>query len=212
MIAFYLNDMTLPLVLAIDTSGPRLQLALAGAGMADQACQELARGHAEVIFDAIALLLKRNDFSYADVERLAVTTGPGSFTGLRIGLSAARGLALALEVPVIGVPTLMAMSLGSGAGPHAMLVDARRGEAYLQLFEAPGEPLGPAQLLPMEAARQSVPADFALVENATPDIAAMAGFARTADPAAWPADPDYLRQADAKPQLKGRIALAEAAR
>ncbi len=204
--------MTRKLVLAIDTSGPRLQLALAGADVADETCQELARGHAELIFGEIARLLQRNGLSYADLDRLAVTTGPGSFTGLRIGLSAARGLALALKIPAIGVPTLMAMSLGVENGPHAVLVDARRGEAYFQLFTGPGDPAEPARLMAMEASRLSIPPRFALIENRAPDIAALARFAQAAEPEAWPADPHYLRQADAKPQQKGRIPLVEAAR
>ena len=74
-----------------------------------------------------------------DLARIAVTTGPGSFTGLRIGLSAARGIGLARAIPVVGVPSLLAISLSAPAGkPVSVLLDARRGEAYFQSFSAPG--------------------------------------------------------------------------
>ena len=76
-------------LLAIDTAGPRLQLALRVDGAVDVSIDEIAQGHAEVLFPRIDALLARNGLTYADLERVAVTTGPGSFTGLRIGISAA---------------------------------------------------------------------------------------------------------------------------
>ncbi len=117
-------------------------------GSVDTLVEEMAQGQAERIFPAIAELLARNATDYADLARIAVTTGPGSFTGLRIGLSAARGLGLALDIPVIGVPSLFAISLAV-AGPSAVLLDARRGEAYFADLPAGDRP---AHLLPMEAA------------------------------------------------------------
>src|SRR5690606_16887620 len=123
------------------TAGPRLQLALLRAGGADAVSEEVGTGHAELIFPRIAELLARNGVGYGDLTRVAVTTGPGSSAGVRIGLSAARGLGLALGVPVVGVGTLEALSLAAPPGTaHAVLVDARRGEAYLQLFAGPGQP------------------------------------------------------------------------
>ena len=116
--------MTLPL-LAIDTSGARLQLALARGAEALTEIDERDRGHAEVLFARIDSLLARAGLTYADLGRIAVITGPGSFSGLRIGLSAARGLGLALEVPVIGVPRLLAHSL-SAKGRGVVGVLARR--------------------------------------------------------------------------------------
>ena len=97
-------------------------------------------GQAERIFPAIAELLARNGATYADLTRVAVTTGPGSFTGVRIGLSAARGLGLALGIPVIGVPSLLAISLPpAGPGHRAARCAARRG--LLPAFAAPGVPM-----------------------------------------------------------------------
>ena len=76
-------------LLAIDTAGPRLQLALLVDERVETVIEDMAQGQAERIFPAIQQLLDRNGATYDDLDRIAVTTGPGSFTGLRIGLSAA---------------------------------------------------------------------------------------------------------------------------
>ena len=194
-------------LLAIDTSGARLQLGLKTADgvLADVEVRE--RGHAEILFDRIAALLKRAGLDYADLTRIAVITGPGSFSGLRIGLSAARGLGLALSIPVIGVPRLQALSLlANGPGPVGVLVDARRGEAYCQRFAAPGQAEGDPELREMADARSFLGDCAELIAADFADIAAVARFAATLDPARYPPIPAYIRDADAKPQLKARVA------
>jgi len=195
-------------VLAIDTAAPRLQLAVLRAdGVVDTAIDDLAQGHAEIIFPRIAALLERNHLTYSDLTRIAVTTGPGSFTGLRIGLSAARGLGLALDIPVIGVPSLLAISLAATAGrPVAVLLDARRDEAYFQNFAAPGEELGEPSILPMTEARASITPGADVIESSFPDVRLLAHFALTANPAEFPPEAAYIRDADAKPQDKARVA------
>ena len=194
-----------PTTLAIDTAAPRLQLALLLAdGRVDVSVDEIATGHAELLFDRVAALLARNGLDYPDLERVVTTTGPGSFTGLRIGLSAARGIGLARTIPVIGVPSLLALSLGA-AGAVTVLLDARRGEAYFQTFSGPGEPVGAAQLLSIEAARAAIPPGSALVETPFVDIAALARYGATADPGAFAPEASYVRDADAKPQTAARI-------
>jgi tRNA threonylcarbamoyladenosine biosynthesis protein TsaB len=129
----------MPIVLAIDTAAPRLQLGLLRAdGTVDSLVEDMAQGHAECIMPAIGELLARNGVGYDDLDRIAVTTGPGSFTGLRIGLSAARGLGLALGIPVLGIPTMSAISLLAPEKlPFVVLIDARRGEMYRQEFYGP---------------------------------------------------------------------------
>jgi tRNA threonylcarbamoyladenosine biosynthesis protein TsaB len=196
--------------LAIDTAGPRLQLALlAGGGEPEVSVDAIAQGHAELIFARIVALLERRRLAYADLTRLAVTSGPGSFTGLRIGLSAARGLALALGIPALGIPTLTAISLAAPAGrPVAVLVDARREEAYFQRFSAPGRPEGEAALLAMARARDSARAGDSLLETPFCDIGRLARFAAAADAAAFPPEPLYIRGADARPQEGARVARA----
>ncbi len=198
--------MTQPITLAIDTAAPRLQLALARPdGRVDELVEDIAKGHAEIIFDRIAGLLARNGITYGNLDRIAVTTGPGSFTGLRIGLSAARGLGLALKIPVLGIPSLLAVSLSVGKGPVAVLIDARRGEAYLELFPAPGVVGDGPRLVPITDARSAIPADTALIESPFADIGAMARFAAAADPLVFPPHAAYIRDADAKPQDAARI-------
>jgi len=187
-------------LLAIDTAGPRLQLALLRDGMVDTLVEQMAQGQAERIFPAIDELLARNGTTYPDLTRIAVTTGPGSFTGLRIGLAAARGLGLALSIAVVGVPTLFAISLGGPARAFGVSLDAKRGEAYVQSFSAPGLATDGARLVPISEASPDA------ITDAQVPIEALARFASTADPSNFPPDPAYIRDADAKPQEKFRVA------
>jgi len=195
------------LLLAIDTAAPRLQLALLGDdGRLETLIEDMTTGQAERLFPALDELLARAGVGYADLTRIAVTTGPGSFTGLRIGLSAARGLGLALGIPVLGIPSLLALSLGAGCHPLAVLLDARRDEAYVQTFSGPAIAIRPPALLPIDAARRLVPLGAEVLTSPFVDIAALARFAVTADPAAYPPEATYIRDADAKPQEKFRVA------
>lgn len=193
-------------VLAIDTAAPRLQLALLLAdGRVDASVDEIATGHAELIFGRIADLLARNGIGYADLSRVVTTTGPGSFTGLRIGLSAARGIGLARDIAVIGVPSLLALSL-SEDGPSTVLLDARRDEAYFQTFAGPGQPASEADLVPMMIAQAAIVPGTALIRSPFVDIALLARYGATADPATHVPEASYVRDADAKPQTAARIA------
>lgn len=197
---------TLPITLAIDTAAPRLQLALLLAdGRCDALVEDIAKGHAEILFDRIAALLGRNRIDYAAVERFATTTGPGSFTGLRIGLSAARGLGLARQRPVIGVPSLLAISLSADAGAVAVLLDARRDEAYFEIFPTPGAVAEGPRLLPMIEARAAIPPGATVIETPFVDIERLARFAASADPTAFSPHAAYVRDADAKPQDASRV-------
>ena len=195
-------------LLAIDTAAPRLQLALLrNDETADISVDELAQGHAELIFPRLDALLGRNGLVYTDLRRIAVTTGPGSFTGLRIGLAAARGLGLALGIPVLGVPSLLAISLGSdGTGPVAVRLDARRGESYFQLFSKPGEAAGEPKVLSAEDAVALTAPGAELIESPFVRVDRLARFTQGFDPSGWPPDPLYLRSADAKPQERARVA------
>ena len=194
-------------LLAIDTAAPRLQLAVFRDGdSVTTLVEDMATGQAERLFPALDELLARADAAYADLTRIAVTTGPGSFTGLRIGLSAARGLGLALNVPVLGIPSLLALSLVARCDAIAVLLDARRDEAYFQAFSGPAIPIGEPALLPMDEARRRVPQGAEVFTSPFVDVAALARFAATADPARYPPEATYIRGADAKPQEKFRVA------
>ena len=195
----------MPITLAIDTAAPRLQLGLLLAdGRVDVSVDEMATGQAEAIFARIAALLDRNGLDYADLERVVTTTGPGSFTGLRIGLSAARGIGLARGIPVVGVSSLVALSL-SVAGPSTVLLDARRDEAYFQIFAGPALPTTEADLVPMMIAQAAIVPGTTLISSPFVDIAALARHGAMLDPAGNPPEPNYIRDADAKPQTAARI-------
>lgn len=110
----------------------------------------LERGHAEILVPMIRDVLNTAGAAIADVERIAVTNGPGTFTGVRIGVAVARALALARDIPAFGVSTLEAiaanMVLAAGARatpdtPVAAVIDARREAFYFQMFDAALTPL-----------------------------------------------------------------------
>src|SRR6266404_2143129 len=103
------------LLLAIDTAGPDCAVALARSG-ADggkilvRTSERIGRGRAERLMPMIESALAEAGADFADLDRVAVTTGPGSFTGVRVGIAAARGLALALDIPAVGVRSLDALA------------------------------------------------------------------------------------------------------
>ncbi|KQX38575.1 hypothetical protein ASD04_07860 [Devosia sp. Root436] len=195
----------LSITLAIDTAAPRLQLGLLLAnGRTDVSVDEIATGHAELIFERIASLLDRNGIGYADLGRVVTTTGPGSFTGLRIGLSAARGIGLARDIPVVGVSSLVALSLAV-EGPSTVLLDARRGEAYFQVFAGPGQKTTEGDLLPMAIAQAAIVPGTTLISSPFVDIGLVARYGAMADPLTHQPEPNYIRDADAKPQTAARI-------
>ena len=119
------------LILAIDTALDACAAAVldtsAGKLIALES-QAMKRGHAEALMPLIARVMKASGVAFAALDRIAATTGPGSFTGLRVGLSAARGIALAAGKPVVGVTTLTAfaapivseMTRSSGRRPRSM--------------------------------------------------------------------------------------------
>jgi tRNA threonylcarbamoyladenosine biosynthesis protein TsaB len=116
-----------------------------------------ARGHAEILFPMLARVLEKAAIGYEAIDRFAVTIGPGSFTGVRVGVAAARGLALSMAKPAVGITTLEAIAAAvfadqaeatSGSTSLAIALDARRGEIYLQVFAAPLESTS-LQLVPL---------------------------------------------------------------
>jgi len=226
--------MTFSVTLAIDTGHARCQSAvLLADGAVLSAAENRARGHAEVLIGQIDGLLARAEIGYPGLQRVAVTTGPGSFTGLRVGLAAARGFGLALGVPVLGIPTLLALSLGGPPDvPLTVLADARRGEVWRQRFAAPAQPLSPPEAVPVDAALAAIRPGEAVVGSAAPVAAERAGaidleagldpaargfvaikalivFAATLDAAGWPPDPAYLRSPDARSQAGARVARTQ---
>ena len=129
------------LLLALDTATPAVTTALAdltrsGDVVMAEATVIDARGHGELLAPAIATVLADAGVDRRDLGAIAVGVGPGPFTGLRVGLVTARVLGVVLNLPVLGVCTLDALSLAAGlAGPHLVATDARRREVYAATYD-----------------------------------------------------------------------------
>jgi tRNA threonylcarbamoyladenosine biosynthesis protein TsaB len=217
------------LILAIDTA-----LDACAAGVLDtdagdliaQESQAMKRGHAEALMPLIARVMKQSGLPFSALDRIAATTGPGSFTGLRVGLSAARGIALAASKPVVGVTTLTAYAapLVSEHGEHPVIaaIDARHDHVYFQVVGGDGTALiapqvasitealaawrfGPPHLVGNAAkilaerwpAHAAPP--FKVDWQPAPNIAWVAWLGAAINPESAPARPYYLRAPDAKP-------------
>lgn len=159
-------------ILGFDTATRATAVALAGErGTVLEARDDPPRGarpnHAAKLLPLCAELLGRAEIGYSDLSRLAVGVGPGTFTGLRIGVATARALAQASSVPLVGVSTLQSLALNAlsipspgDAGAVAAVLDARRGEAFaaawrIEHLAALGEPLiGPAAFTPESLAER----------------------------------------------------------
>jgi len=183
-------------------------------------------GHAQQLLGLIADVTMRAGIAPGDVDRIAVGVGPGSFTGLRIGVATARGLAQASGAELVGVSSLEALALGAGEGRVLAAIDARRGELFVGAWEA-GEPLlAPVAMAPAAVARwvqeeapgvmtvgdgalrfreQLEPAGAAIPPDADP-LHGLAGRPLCRLGAGMPAAerdavlPDYLRRPDARPR------------
>ncbi len=114
-------------------------------------------GHATRLLELVDSVLGAAGLTSADVDRVAVGVGPGSFTGLRIGIATARGLAQGWDVALVGVSTLRALAVGAEATSAAAVIDARRGEAFAAAWRDGEEVLAPAALAP-EALAQTLAA------------------------------------------------------
>jgi tRNA threonylcarbamoyladenosine biosynthesis protein TsaB len=217
------------LILAIDTALDACAAAVLDTGtgkLIAQESQAMKRGHAEALMPLIARVMKESALPFAALDRVAVTTGPGSFTGLRVGLSAARGIGLAAGKPVVGLTTLSAYAAPilseAGEQPVISAIDARHDHVYFQVVSGNGSSLVRAKVAPiteaLEASRFGAPH---LVGNAAkiladrwpsdapppvkvealpaPDISWVAWLGAAVTPGTAPAKPYYLRAPDAKP-------------
>ena len=185
----------------------------------------MARGHTEALVPMVRAAVAAAGLTFAEFDLIGVTVGPGAFTGIRIGLATARGLALAADVPVAGVTSLAALAGGTpdrAPGQRVLaLIDTKRGDLYAQLFAPDGAAEGePAVLAPPDLAAWVGDRPTLVVgdapEEAMSGLLALPrvsrGASRTVDPgilarlavARWcagtalPADPLYLRPPEAK--------------
>jgi tRNA threonylcarbamoyladenosine biosynthesis protein TsaB len=223
-------------VLALDTALDACAAAVLDTERRDLVASEtqpMARGHAEALMPMVARVMDAAGLEFSEIDRIAVTVGPGSFTGVRVGIAAARGIALAAGKPAIGLTTLAAFTaphVAAGFGGTVVpVIDARHGQVYMQVFGPGGRAVIAPRLAAVreavEAARSRAPA---LITGSAADLVA----------AEWPADdprpqvvaagapeigwvarlgaaaqedralpkPLYLRPPDARPQDAARIA------
>ncbi|MEZ5896298.1 MAG: tRNA (adenosine(37)-N6)-threonylcarbamoyltransferase complex dimerization subunit type 1 TsaB [Parvularculaceae bacterium] len=222
-------------VIAFDTTGAACSLAITDSGSTLWSRTiSLPRGHAEALPKMAFEALQDTSLAAADFDRIGVTTGPGTFAGVRVGIAFARGLALGSSACIIGVSTLRALAAGRAQelAVTAPIIDARRGQVYAALYSCAGaeilkpfvddiaaararleqatgrtpfNTIGPGAHLIEEAASQ--PQQSPRTEY--PDPAVIALLAQNSDPHENPPAPLYLRAPDARPQTdRGFVANA----
>lgn len=213
-------------ILAIDTALPAVSACVLDHDAAEPIAAEsiaMERGHAEAIMPLIERVVRKVDGGFASIDRVAVAVGPGSFTGIRIGLAAGHAIALARKAEIVGVSTLAALAapliLEEFDGVVAAAIDARHGKVFVAAFGPDGRALltprragahealralgdGPllligsgAELLAKEARARGM--TFKIVsEQASPDIEYVARLGLAARPDTAPAKPLYLKEPD----------------
>jgi tRNA threonylcarbamoyladenosine biosynthesis protein TsaB len=217
-------------VLAIDTALAACSAAVldtVSGGVVAGESEPMLRGHAEALMPLIERVMQRAGLAFGGIDRVAVTTGPGSFTGLRVGISAARGIALAAERPAVGVSTLSAYAaphLADDKTVHVIAaIDARHEHVYLQVFGPSGRIVAAPRLAPLDeavrAARaapcrivgsaaqvvadrlpKGAPAPLRVDARDAPDIDWVARMGAVLPEGQSPPKPLYLRAPDAQPQ------------
>lgn len=219
-------------ILALDTSLGACSVAVADAttgSVMAVAVEPMARGHAERLMPMVGEVLKAASCRLADCSRFVSTVGPGSFTGIRVAIAAARGFAVATGRPAVGVSTLHALAhdLTGTSGTVLAIIDARHAHAYGGLFGLEG-PRGPAGYRSFaewahegaactagvtlagtgtEHVARNWPtgamAQPSVMERAFAPIASVIALGRDIEPALAPASPDYLKAVDARMMLSG---------
>jgi len=223
-------------VLAIDTALEACSVALLDTDRSGVRLNEsvpMQRGHAEALMPLVARVLDRAQLDFAALDRIAVTTGPGSFTGLRVGIAAARGIALAAGKPAVGLSTLAAFAAPFIAAddtlPVVVAIDARHDHVYLQVFGPGGRTVVAPRVTPLrEALRVATTgapritgtaanklaalwpagerAPTAVEQRSAPNIDWVARLGAAATDTTTPPKPFYLRAPDAYPQVSVHLA------
>ena len=224
-------------ILAIDTALSACSIAVLEAGESAPlafASIQMEKGHAEALLPLLKKTIDGLDGGFASLHRVAVTVGPGSFTGIRVGLSAARAMGLALKVPVIGVSTLAAYAaplIANVVGEVvAVAIDARHGNVFFQGFAPGGRTLVSPRVTSLKEAARAIGAGSVRLAGSaasalaiecwgmglkaqvadgaqSPDIFWVARLGLAADPQSAQPKPLYLRAPNATPpQLSGRVA------
>jgi tRNA threonylcarbamoyladenosine biosynthesis protein TsaB len=222
-------------ILAIDTALPAVSVCVLDSGAQQPVARQslaMERGHAEALMPLVAQTIAEVEGGFAAIDRVAVTVGPGSFTGIRIGIAAARGIALALGADVVGVSTLAAFAAPllseDSEGIVAAAIDARHGQVFFTAYGVAGRVLTSPRVLGLRDACRLLGAgrvravgsgapllrdeayayggDITVVDSSpSPDIVAVARLGLVADPRNAPARPIYLKAPDVKPAARSAL-------
>ena len=221
------------LILALDTAVAACSVALWRDGKVLAAAREtMDQGQAEALMPMIEEVMAKAGVSYAALDRIAVTVGPGSFTGVRVGLAAARGLGLAAGKPVVGVMTTEVLAaavpeIERKDGVHILAaIDTKRGDLYVQQFDSAARAAGTVvALAPDDLAAWCAAGDVVVVGDGAaiaraalgaratasnaetlPDVEVLAALVAAREPVAGGPLPVYVRAPDAViPQHGGRL-------
>jgi tRNA threonylcarbamoyladenosine biosynthesis protein TsaB len=223
------------IILALDTALTACSVALLDTDQGVLTAREsvaMARGHAESLMPMVARAMDQAHLEFVEIDRIAVTTGPGSFTGLRVGISAARGMALAAAKPAVGLSTLAAFAAPHIATddtvPVVAVIDARHDHVYLQIFGPGGRTLVAPRISSIPDAVRTIgkraprivgsgadllmaawPANEAppltVDQRTDPDIEWVARLGAAVPEGQAPPKPLYLRAPDAQPQDAARL-------
>ncbi len=229
--------MTETKILAIDTALQAVSACVYEGGAASPESTEtiaVQRGHAEALMPLIDRVMAQVDGGFSTLGRVAVTVGPGSFTGIRIGIAAARAIGIACGIPAVGVSTLAALAapliLDEKPGLVAAAIDAGRGNLYFAAFGQEGRAIIAPRLMPARDAVRllgtrpvrmagsgapmlaieawSAHLSVEVVGSIAPDIGFVAKLGLLADPASALARPLYLKAPDIKVPEAGHVPLA----
>lgn len=184
-------------ILALDTSVSGCTVAVVDTKGGEWTAQVITdRRQAEILVPMIGDVMKQAGLDFADLDRIAVTTGPGSFTGVRIGLSTARALAVASGKPLIGVTTLEVLAAMSGKAPVLALVDTKRNDYYGGSFGSDGVSLEAARIWSADEVMAVRQAGGMHIIQDTPDAVVLARLAAVLPVSGTEITPIYLREAE----------------
>ncbi|MGN0919659.1 MAG: tRNA (adenosine(37)-N6)-threonylcarbamoyltransferase complex dimerization subunit type 1 TsaB [Alphaproteobacteria bacterium] len=198
------------LLLSIDTSASLVSVALSmGKRNVRFLEQEMERGQGEALIPMIQELFKGSDFAMKDLTGVAVAVGPGSFTGVRIGIATARAIAMALNIPVYGVTNFEAYSY-SLLKPVTVVLDSKRDDYFVQKFDANGVALGAPKIATAKQLKKALPfvavgsganqlageIGCKVINKISPTAVSVARIALERLNHPMPAAPLYLREAD----------------
>jgi len=223
-------------LLAIDTalgdcSAAVLHRTADGIDVLHERSRTIGRGHAEQLMSVIGEVLDAAGLTYADLTKIAVTVGPGSYTGLRVGLATARALSLTLKIPAVGIGTLQALAAGGQADHPGQTIiaaiDARHGAIYHQAFSA-NDAISQPAIDPIVDVVADLPKQMVLAVGSgaqllseaaeraghqmetldlhAPAIADVARLGAGAPVQSVAPEPLYLKPPDAQPAVRGKIA------